>query len=170
MRTWSHIWMLSLTLSLVAGAAGCSDTDDASPSPSGDVESDAAGSTPDVSANPDGVGITQTCEGLDEGAVCDDGDACTEGETCLAGLCSGGVTVTCDPGSPCRPGSCDGTLGCIYTDEPDGAPCETGCYDVATCSEGECVVDPTSAVVCPSPADPCIAQLGCDTSTGECSI
>ena len=51
----------------------------------------------------------------------------------------------------------------------DGTACQAACFSVATCLNGQCLVDPDSGVVCPAPPDPCISALTCMAATGECT-
>ena len=70
------------------------------------------------------------------GPSCDDRDACTQGDSCVAGACRGGVSVSCEPPTPCFGSAhCDPETGeCHALPEPEGSACSEG-----TCSEGQCV-------------------------------
>lgn len=89
------------------------------------------------------------------GADCDDGDECTSTDRCSMGLCVGGSLV---PG-------CD---GCTDTGCPENQdPC--GGKFICNTATDLCVADPTSAVVCPPSANPCVESL-CSPATGACEM
>ena len=156
----------SLSVSLL----GCSDSVDGEAS--GDVvapevaQADVDGPEVTLDSGPD----DGQCAGLEEGATCDDGNECTLEDSCQSGVCVGGVSRPCEDAGSCQVGSCDPTIGCLYTTTPDGEACSIACFDAATCEGGECVVDPTSATVCPEPDEPCVESLGCDSATGACTV
>ena len=111
-----------------------------------------------------------TCEGKEDGVPCEDGNVCTTEDVCTQGICAGGVNLICDEGGACSVGSCDPAQGCVYDPLADGDACEASCFGAASCQSGECVVDPDTAVICPSPDSPCVDQLSCDPASGECSV
>ena len=47
--------------------------------------------------------------------------------------------------------------------------CYVACFGEAQCINSECTVVPESAVQCPAPENPCLAQWACDPLTGTCS-
>jgi hypothetical protein len=101
--------------------------------------------------------------------ACDDGDACTIGEHCGEGLCGGGVASNCADDNPCTDDSCDGMLGCVYTN--NSASCEDGslCTLNDLCGEGIC--QPGEATVCDDgnscTDDSCLPESGCTFSDNE---
>ena len=137
------------------------DAGDAASPYGNDVDDD--GKTADAGTKP------TECVGVADGAPCDDGDACTEATTCQGGLCGGGSTVACDSG-PCELASCDPTTGCHVDPAPDGSDCTLSCFGAASCEAGACKADPATAVKCPPPSEPCVAEIACDTGTGECTV
>jgi hypothetical protein len=116
------------------------------------------------------IGSSQACTGLEDGTPCEDGNVCTTDDACTSGVCSGGVNVICEEAGACSEGSCEPTTGCVYTPLEDGSLCTASCFGAASCQSGDCVVDPGSATVCPTPEAPCVDQLGCDSETGECTV
>jgi cysteine-rich repeat protein len=92
---------------------------------------------------------------LGEGTACDDKDPCTTFTNCdAAGKCVG----------PFDPVACDCTF------DVDCAPKEDGnaCNGKLICQDHACVVNPTTIVTCPPPANPCRQNL-CNESTGACT-
>ncbi|MEC9071916.1 MAG: hypothetical protein VX938_06025, partial [Myxococcota bacterium] len=112
---------------------------------------------------------TADCGSALDGAPCDDGNPCTLEDRCEQGLCVGATSNPCDSEGPCNPGNCDPVQGCVYSQVEDGTPCALGCFGSALCEQGSCVAVADSAVVCPEPDDPCVDQLQCESSTGECT-
>jgi Cohesin domain len=93
-----------------------------------------------------------------DGTVCDDGSACTTAESCMAGVCTGGNSITCDPLDQCHlAGTCDPLTG--LCDDPfaaDGTGCDDGdaCTGPDSCTAGVCggsVVD--GCIPCGVPGD-----------------
>ncbi len=91
---------------------------------------------------------------------CDDGDPCTVADKCKAMECAGyAVDCACQENGDCGAledgDACNGTLVCDTTKLP---------Y--------QCVVDPATLVVCPSPAgeNAFCQAASCDPVTGACSI
>lgn len=76
-----------------------------------------------------------------EGESCDDGDACSEDDTCRQGGRCSGAPRDCDPGEPCRVGSCDPASGCVTEDAPDDTACVPAdpCAVRGVCADGACV-------------------------------
>jgi hypothetical protein len=125
---------------------------------------------PEDGGLPIDVGPMGTCEGAANGTLCDDGNLCTLDDTCDSGVCVGGVNRICDEAGACQDGICDPSLGCVYTTAPDGAACSISCFDEATCELGTCTADPDSGTLCPDPESPCVTALGCDSTTGACTV
>ena len=121
----------------------------------------------DVVTTPD-VEIAN-CGTADDGSPCDDGNPCTLDDRCEQGICTGGTNNPCNEEGACNPGSCDPALGCVYAPAEDGAPCAIACFGSASCEQGACVPEPSSAVVCPASDDPCVDQLQCEAATGTCT-
>ena len=121
----------------------------------------------DVAPTPDTQTSPGSCAGLANGSACDDDDACTNNATCQDGTCGGGTPVSCKSNDPCQIAGCDATLGCVQTALSDGTACSRPCFTTATCQSGACTgVAPLS---CPEPTEPCVASLGCDAITGQCT-
>ena len=140
--------------------AGCGE------SSGGDVSEDTAQEVvSDADGEPSG-----SCQGLSNGSICDDGNTCTLNDSCSGGICVGGVNRTCDEEGQCRLGTCDPDDGCSYADEPPGTRCDIACYSRSMCQDGACVADTTSDTICPTPDNPCVAELGCDSNTGACTV
>lgn len=82
---------------------------------------------------------------LEAGTACSNGNACTKNEVCAAdGSCGGGVALLCNqpPNNQCYSGTgtCVAGIGCVYTPDIDGSPCEgpMGCtYN--SCQGGSCM-------------------------------
>ncbi|MDP6944760.1 MAG: hypothetical protein QF464_11465, partial [Myxococcota bacterium] len=126
-----------------------------------DVDGDAIDATPVDAEDTQTVVEPTTCEGLDNGAVCEDGDLCTVGDTCLIGVCQPGEPTICDGQGPCRVGTCAPTTGtCSYVDVPEGDPCDDGdaCTLGDTCKAGACAAG--TALACDD-QNPCTDDL-CD--------
>jgi len=81
---------------------------------------------------------------------CEDGDDCTQGDVCLAGVCTGGKTISCkaEEGSCKQSGKCE-YGGCTWTNKADGSSCEDGdfCTEGDTCKAGVC--HPGTVKSCP---------------------
>ena len=150
-----------LTLVLLSGACG----GDEAPTPAPAFE-DVSVTDADVDGEED---VPLTCAELGNGAPCDDGNACTTGDQCEYEVCAGGTTTVCDDFGICVTGECDPEVGCVYEPEPDGTVCYVACFGEAQCINSECTVVPESAVQCPAPENPCLAQWACDPLTGTCS-
>ncbi len=101
---------------------------------------------------------TGTCDtfALDDGTRCDDGNTCTLYDQCQSGQCIGTWTNRCD---------CTGNDDCATAD--DGNYCN-GFERLCDPETKRCVSDPTTAVTCPTPDDPC-RPLVCDPDTGLCN-
>ena len=84
----------------------------------------------------------------------------------------GGKNDPCDAVNPCTVGSCEAGVGCVYDPLPDGTACSMACYVQSSCFEGACKVNPDSAIQCPQPSafQPCVAELLCDPTSGECTV
>ena len=149
-----------LCVSMLFAACG-GDSSEEPASDSLDVTED---SVAEVSAD-----VALTCLELGNGAPCDDGNACTTGDQCEFEVCAGGSTMVCDEFGVCVTGKCDVEKGCVYEPEPDGTVCYVACFGSAECVASECTVVPSSAVQCPAPENPCLAQWSCDSLTGTCS-
>ena len=92
---------------------------------------------------------------LKSGEACDDGNTCTVGEVCKAGACVASAdTCSCKADSDCDKfddeNACNGTLFCDK-------------------SNGQCVVNPASVVVCPSAFDTACQHNQCQPKTGTCA-
>ncbi|HVU51172.1 MAG TPA: hypothetical protein VHL80_10825 [Polyangia bacterium] len=105
-----------------------------------------------------------------DGAPCSDGNACTQTDTCVAGVCTGGVPLTCAALDQCHvAGVCDpGTGACSNPAKTDGALCNDGdaCTQTDTCVAGACVGG--DSVICTA-SDQCHVAGSCDSATGFCS-
>ncbi|PKN58964.1 MAG: hypothetical protein CVU56_03205 [Deltaproteobacteria bacterium HGW-Deltaproteobacteria-14] len=123
--------------------------------------------SPDVTPTVDTQTGQGACDGLADGAACDDNDACTNNTTCQGGACGGGAPVSCKSNDPCQIASCDAALGCVTTALSDGAACAAPCFTTATCQAGACTG--VTPLACPAPTEPCVASLGCDAATGQCT-
>ena len=152
----------------VTPGAGLAETDVHGASEADIEATDGQASAPDLPSDGD-VAPVAFCSSAEDGAPCDDGNACTLGDACESGVCVGAESLTCDDEGPCRTGTCDPAVGCIFTDAPDDSSCEIPCFGAATCHAGLCEPDVASQVDCPPPDDPCVEQLLCDPATGECS-
>lgn len=165
----NRAWVYVSVGSIVLGTAfvGCGDETNVQ------SVSDAGPVLTDLASGPDGVADTAKaiCEGLADGESCDDGDPCTLNDECSAGGCVGGMNEPCATDNPCEVGECVSGEGCQYELLADGASCDAHCFQDASCQAGACAVDAASAVVCPSPEanQPCLAELACDPSTGNCT-
>ncbi len=152
---------LCLCLAMLLGACGDDESSDQQAPPA-----DASSSEVFPDANED---VVLTCLELGNGASCDDGNACTTGDKCEFEVCAGDTTTVCDDFGVCVTGECDVEKGCVYEPEPDGTVCYVACFGEAQCIASECTVVASSAVQCPAPENPCLAQWSCDSLTGICS-
>ena len=100
------------------------------------------------------------------GTYCDDGDFCTVDSFCRDGDCVG-KQLLCSLDNQCRQGVCDNTIGCTYTNLPNGAACDDhdACTADDTCHNGLCAV--SSSKDCSHLNTPCSVGA-CDVTTGEC--
>ncbi|MEZ4266426.1 MAG: hypothetical protein R3F39_08610 [Myxococcota bacterium] len=164
------VWRAGVAL-LVLGLAGCADS--AGGDAGGDVlvGPDVAGDLPTVDTQPETDVVTvKSCVGQLVGTPCDDGDPCTVGDLCEIGGCAGGANLTCDAEGPCRAGTCEWGVGCVYEDVADGTKCDVSCFGEASCQAGKCQPVLDTRVVCPVSTDPCIAQWACEASSGACTL
>jgi hypothetical protein len=78
------------------------------------------------------------CQHVPNTAPCSDQNACTANDTCFEGLCSPGVTMSCNDGNPCTDDSCDQQFGCLYA--ANALACNDGneCTLADTCKAGTC--------------------------------
>ena len=95
---------------------------------------------------------TDGCEyvGLDEGE-CIDGNPCTVADHCVDGECIGN-SVECNDDNPCTDDSCDGSGGCLFSD--NAADCDDldPCTVADECSAGGCSGTPVPCD-CKNPED-----------------
>lgn len=110
--------------------------------------------------NQDGDCCSATCQFESAGSPCNDGNQCTDPDVCDgAGKCVGGPPVIC-PDFQCQqtPG-CDPFLGCAYSQQPDGTPCDDG---IACSFNDQCVGGICSGTV-PTCGDGIVeTQGGCE--------
>jgi cysteine-rich repeat protein len=168
-RMSRSFWIGCLSFVVVAACssdpAGVTDSDIAGPElPGGDADVVELDDVLDVDAG------DPACWGKPDGLACDDGDLCTLDDVCQSGHCVGSQNDPCDAEGPCRIGYCDSAQGCIYGDAANNAPCSVACFGAASCVAGACEPDADSGTQCPEPEEPCVDQLGCDQSTGECTV
>ncbi|MSP92469.1 MAG: hypothetical protein EXR79_11830 [Myxococcales bacterium] len=90
-----------------------------------------------------------------DGTLCDDGVACTKNDSCLAGQCAPGLSLCCKNDAACVP-LAKGNL-CV------------GQY-LCDLLAGECIVNPTTKVICPSVDDTACAQNVCEPKSGKCGF
>ncbi len=104
------------------------------------------------------------------GTACSDGNACTANDTCQAGVCQGGVAVTCTASDACHTaGTCNTTTGvCSNPVAANGTACSDGnaCTANDSCQAGVCKGG--TAVTCTA-SDACHTAGTCNTTTGVCS-
>jgi hypothetical protein len=122
------------------------------------------------------AGVCNTVSGVctnpakSDGSGCNDGDACTTVDACVAGVCTGGVPVTCTALDQCHiAGICNaGTGVCTNPPKTDGSGCNDGnpCTQTDVCAAGVCAGG--NPVVCAA-SDQCHDVGTCDTTTGLCS-
>ena len=123
------------------------------------------------------------CVGLP--VVCDDGNPCTDDLCNGLGGCKAEFNAeVCDDGDPCtvadtcKQGACVGfQVDCACTNDEDCAQFEDGnlCNGTLVCDQSglpyQCVVDPTTVVVCPTPVEPSICQQTlCEPLAGKCQV
>ncbi|MCB9737830.1 MAG: RHS repeat protein [Deltaproteobacteria bacterium] len=89
-----------------------------------------------------------------EGTACDDGVDCTKGDVCDGkGTCTSGAWTCCKTDADCAPfedgDACNGTLFCDKSD-------------------GSCVLNPATVVVCPTVNDTVCVQSTCQPLSGLC--
>jgi len=108
------------------------------------------------------------CVYTDNANLCDDGNACTIEDLCSGGACQPGVPVACTDGDVCTSDTCDPMTGCVYTNQPNGSPCDDGnaCTTGEVCVGGTCQLG--VGLAC-SPSDQCHVAGICDPLTGLCS-
>ena len=91
-----------------------------------------------------------------EGTPCDDSDPCTIGDCCVEGAC-----LPVEDACQCR-----SDLDCVPYEDGDR------CDGMLVCDTGHlpysCVEDPTTAIVCRQPDDPCRVST-CVPATGDCA-
>ncbi|MCO4760183.1 MAG: hypothetical protein KC502_01685 [Myxococcales bacterium] len=114
----------------------------------------------------DGAG----CDYADkDGAPCDDGSVCTKGDACKSGKCASGTALTCDDSNPCTADSCDGVLGCQYSDTAAGCSDGNACTSGDVCKSGVCL--PGKTVSCddgnPCTTDACLPASGCTVTDDD---
>lgn len=106
------------------------------------------------------------------GTKCDDGSLCTQTDTCQSGVCTGSDPVVCSAIGPCyAAGTCNPTSGlCSNPFAEAGTPCDdsNACTTSEAC-DGKGTCGGGSAVVCPTPSNPCQVNtcnvtLGCQLS------
>jgi hypothetical protein len=80
-----------------------------------------------------------------DGTGCNDGNDCTYGEYCSAGVCTGGNGTICYPTECQKTSRCDGSGGCITTNEANGTACSyaedcfcCSCPGAPSCRDGIC--------------------------------
>ena len=117
-----------------------------------------------------GVCIPSTGECVRElepnGTPCDDDDRCSTVDTCRDGVCTGSVPLDCSTTNPCRIATgCAPDAGCLYVDQPLGAPCNDGdaCTSADHCAAGVCTS--TTSVTCVA-LDQCHDPGVCDPVSG----
>jgi hypothetical protein len=122
--------------------------------------------------NPQDIVMVKPCEGKVQGAACDDNDPCTLDDRCSAGLCVGGSNDPCETDDPCQSGTCIAGEGCKFDMSEDGSPCGVACFETASCVAGSCQADGATKMTCPLPGSdqPCLSELACDPSTGQCTV
>ena len=137
------------------------------------------GGTPVVCGALDQCHLAGTCDptsgtcsnpAKSEGSACNDGNACTQTDTCVAGVCTGGVPVTCTALDQCHDaGVCNvGTGVCTNPPKTDGTGCNDGdaCTLLDSCLAGTCTGG--APVVCTA-SDQCHSPGTCDPTSGLCS-
>ncbi len=87
---------------------------------------------------------------------CDDGVKCTDGDVCAAGKCVAG-TMIC---------ACKSAADCAKHEDGDA------CNGVLYCNKalGSCLVNPATAVTCPSVNDTACSKNLCKPETGQCAM
>lgn len=101
------------------------------------------------------------------GQSCADADLCNGNEACQDGVCTPGLTPTCDDGNPCTLDSCSPAAGCQHPAVPGCCNTDQDCADQDACTLDErCVADACTS----SPRDcddgnPCTAAV-CDPVFG----
>jgi hypothetical protein len=101
------------------------------------------------------------------GTRCSDSNACTDTDTCQNGVCTGGTSVSCQPGPCQQSGACNPRTGaCEYIAVPDGTLCEDdgNLCTVDVCEAGACTHPPKSC----DDGNPCTVD-SCNPETGDCS-
>ena len=88
-------------------------------------------------------------------APCDDGDACTGSGSCSAGVCSKGAW---------NPTLC----GCAV--DADCVSLNSQCGGVYHCTASQCVVDPTTVVLCDPVANNACQSFVCVEAIGSCAF
>jgi hypothetical protein len=76
---------------------------------------------------------------------CDDGNECNGTETCDSangGMCNKSPLQQCNADNPCTVGTCRPDFLCVYTNEPNGKPCDDGNLCTGP--------DPITGGVCPN--------------------
>lgn len=95
---------------------------------------------------------------------CNDSDPCTMGETCTAGVCGGGMAVTCpSDNNPCTDDLCKAGTGCVYS--PTTQPMPT-CTDNNACTTGDACV----SGLCVGTLQDCTAGLDATCQIGFCDV
>lgn len=101
-------------------------------------------------------------------------DTCTlPDEDCREGVCVYEPSATCDAGFCSNAGdfACTEDESCFYRCDvvlrADGTPCDADdLCSASTCWQGECVAE--TLVECPTSDDPCVDELACEHTTGQC--
>jgi Stigma-specific protein, Stig1 len=100
-----------------------------------------------------------------DAAPCDDGNLCTLNDACSDGVCRGDA-LDCNDDDPCTSDSCNPSgIGCVYTVEVDGTPCDDG----NLCTQGEECVSGVCGQGTPLSCDDgmfCNGPEGCDPASG----
>jgi hypothetical protein len=72
-----------------------------------------------------------------ESGSCDDDNPCTVADHCASGMCLGNL-VECDDKNSCTDDSCDGTGGCLFTNNTADCDDQNPCTIADDCNAGEC--------------------------------
>ena len=129
---------------LGGGGTGAEDV----PIADGDLDTSAAEPEPDTAApgdvaadasSDDAVALPTSCEGLEDGALCDDSEPCTIEDSCLEESCVG-APMDCSDQDPCTINEICHEGDCKLETLDDGKPCEgaNGCPYAGACASGVC--------------------------------
>jgi len=128
-------------------------------------------------------GFWGTCRLVDDDTPCPDADHCNGVEICKGGACVPGQALECEDGDPCTTDACESAVGCVFTQLPDGSPCDNDnlCDGRETCIRGNCREGnpPDCNDQNPCTDDYCAPSLGCqhdnrpdssECGTGNCGL